>query len=581
MTRESFRSLWQTIRAGKSWRGEVKNRTRDGGFYWVESVVTPEFYRGKLIGYISIRQNITDKKRTEELSKENKAQQIFLRTILNAIEQFIITTDGVNIISGNKSFFDFFNVTSVEEFKGLGYSCICDTFKNRDGYLSKTVDGDNWIDYLIFHKDKEHKAIIEQDGVEHVFSVVASALYINDQFIDLVVFTNITDNEKYKLQIENILSSIVSPVLITSKRDRKIRYANPEAEIEYESKDIVGRSINDIYLKSETENRCLIRSKIESSGTIRKFETRYRTFKGREFDALLSLTGVEYNSEECYLSMVTDITEQKRREQEIAEQKELITDSIKYASYIQNAILPDKSIIKNFTKDSFQIWQPRDSVGGDIFFIDEVLEDNMLIIVADCTSHGVPGAFITMLIKAVHKQLLSELELKRVQACSPSKILQYFNREIKTLLNQKDTDSSHSNVGFDGGVLFYNQKEKIVKYAGAETPLYYVLDGEVEMIKSDRHSIGYATSDCNYKFKDFTFSTDDIKEFYITTDGYYDQVGGAKKMMFGKKRVKRLLNEIKNQSMEKQKAELLLALKEHQGSEFRRDDVTFLGLRFR
>jgi serine phosphatase RsbU (regulator of sigma subunit) len=255
-----------------------------------------------------------------------------------------------------------------------------------------------------------------------------------------------------------------------------------------------------------------------------------------------------------------------------------IEDSIEYASYIQKAILSDNSTLDIFFKEHFILWKPREKVGGDIFFSEIVSEDEILMLIFDCTSHGVPGAFVTMLVKAVEKQLNTEIKYNRVLPSSPAEILSYFNRELKILLNQHDK-SSTSNVGFEGGVIYFNKSRNLLKYSGSQTPLYYLEEEEIKMTKYDKESIGYASSNENYKFKDYSFSTEKIRYFYISTDGYYDQVGGEKRIMFGKKRVQRLLQRIHKSSFESQKEFLYQTLIEYQGSEVRRDDITFIGFK--
>ncbi len=256
-----------------------------------------------------------------------------------------------------------------------------------------------------------------------------------------------------------------------------------------------------------------------------------------------------------------------------------VKSSIRYASYIQNAIMPNIELFKRYFSDSFYRWYPRDGVGGDMFFVEDVSDNEVIIIVVDCTSHGVPGAMVTMLVKAVEKQLITEIQYGRLDGSSPATILQYFNREVKQLLNQSRDNYSASNVGFDGGVLYLNKKKNIVRYAGAETPLYYIESGAVKMTKYDRQSIGYPNSSEDYQFYEYSFSTETTKSFYLFTDGYYDQVGGDKHVMFGKRKLVRTLEEISEIPFEMHGDLLYNILENYQGNESRRDDLTFIGVK--
>jgi len=198
--------------------------------------------------------------------------------------------------------------------------------------------------------------------------------------------------------------------------------------------------------------------------------------------------------------------------------------------------------------------------------------------VIDCTGHGVPGAFVTMLVKAIERQIVGKINSDENIDVSPAWILSYFNRKMKLLLNQHDKDSI-SNAGFDGGIIYFNKKDKLLKFAGAETPLFYIEDDALKTIKGDRHSIGYKTSDAEYEFKEHSIQTKDGMSFYLTTDGYLDQNGGEKSFPFGKKRFKSIVEEYHTEPMADQQEVFLNELDAYQGKEETNDDVTLVGLR--
>ena len=253
-------------------------------------------------------------------------------------------------------------------------------------------------------------------------------------------------------------------------------------------------------------------------------------------------------------------------------------DSIEYASHIQQAIIPNNQQFKNYFSSFFTLWKPRDIVGGDIYLFEELRDENeCLLMVIDCTGHGVPGAFVTMLVKAIERQIVSKIFNDDTVEVSPAWILSYFNRKMKTLLKQDNKDSP-SNAGFDGGILYFNKKEKIVKYAGAETPLFIVQDDEMRMIKTDRHSVGYKKSDINYEYKEHIIDVSKPTRLYISTDGYLDQKGGDKGFPYGKKRFQKSIEENLNMSMEEQKEMLIQKMKTYQGDYFTVDDSTIIGM---
>ncbi len=269
-----------------------------------------------------------------------------------------------------------------------------------------------------------------------------------------------------------------------------------------------------------------------------------------------------------------------------SEAKELVevehkktTDSINYSSLIQYSIIPDETEFYNNFHDFFTIWQPRDVIGGDIYLFDELKERNeCLLMVIDCTGHGVPGAFVTMLVKAIERQVVGKIKQDDNIDISPAWILSYFNKAIKTLLHQEN-EQSKCNAGFDGGIILYNKNKNIIKYSGAELPLFFIQDEKMNVIKGDRHSVGYRSCDFDFAFTDHEIILDKDTFLYITTDGYIDQNGGDKSYPFGKNRVKQTLLEIHKKSFSSQKEILIQKNIDYKKQEETTDDITFIGLK--
>ena len=306
-------------------------------------------------------------------------------------------------------------------------------------------------------------------------------------------------------------------------------------------------------------------------------------------DGRLFVVNVEkssFNNETLYVAVFTDVTalEQSQKDlkyalQTIENTNKKIHDSIEYASFIQGALIPDNELLNRNYSDTFVIWHPKDIVGGDIYLFEELrTQDESLLMVIDCTGHGVPGAFVTMLVKAIERQIVAKIQNDATIDVSPAWILSYFNRKMKQLLKQEDKDSL-SNAGFDGGIIYYNKKDKILKFAGAETPLFYVEDGELKTIKGSRHSIGYKTSDISFAFTEHTLEVKEGMQFYLTTDGYLDQNGGEKGFPLGKKRFKEIISKSYKETMADQKEIFLSELDRYQGKEERNDDVTLIGFK--
>jgi|GEM_PF-694610 len=255
-------------------------------------------------------------------------------------------------------------------------------------------------------------------------------------------------------------------------------------------------------------------------------------------------------------------------------------DSIEYAALIQGALIPNNQLFINNFKDYFVIWEPKDTVGGDIYLFEELRDqDEYLLMFIDCTGHGVPGAFVTMLVKAVEREVISKIMHDKNIEVSPAWIMGYFNKTLKKLLKQENIDSL-SNAGWDGGIIYYNRRTQILKFAGAETPLFYVdTDGTFNIIKGNRYSVGYKKCDSNYQYKETILEVKEGMKFYCTTDGYLDQNGGEKDFPFGKKRFGNIIKQKHNENMIKQQSIFLNEMMEYEDmipNNDRNDDMTVI-----
>ena len=251
-----------------------------------------------------------------------------------------------------------------------------------------------------------------------------------------------------------------------------------------------------------------------------------------------------------------------------------IMQSIQYARLIQYALLPNQKEVQNRLPHSFFLWMPRDVVGGDMFFM-EFLEDSFILAVIDCTGHGVPGAFMTMLASSALTRII------RDDGCTdPGEILKRLNFTIKTLLHQNQT-SRFSDNGLDAAICFVQPKDQTLVFSGAKLSLFFIRNGDVHVVKGDKYSIGYQRSDLNFSFKNHPITIEKNMTFYLSTDGYIDQLGGTKNSRFGHKRFKNLLRDTSDKSFGQQQDILLQVFNEYKGRNERQDDVTVVGFGFK
>ena len=268
----------------------------------------------------------------------------------------------------------------------------------------------------------------------------------------------------------------------------------------------------------------------------------------------------------------TDITERKKAENELAEAHALITSSIEYASRIQRSALPSDELMSEALGEHFVIWEPRDVVGGDIFWVRRV-EGGHVVAVADCTGHGVPGAFLTMIATGALRQAIIEHP-----DGDPAKVIARMNSFIKNSLRQ-DTAEGPSDDGLELGICHIDDGGERLTFAGARFSLWTLSSRGSEEIKGDKSGIGYHHVPLDRAFTNHQVPLSPGSAFYLFSDGLVDQVGGDKRRAFGKKRIIALLEGHLGRPPAEQRDAITAAFTAYQGDEIRRDDVTFLGFR--
>ncbi len=248
-----------------------------------------------------------------------------------------------------------------------------------------------------------------------------------------------------------------------------------------------------------------------------------------------------------------------------------ITDSINYASRIQRAKLPNQQEIDSALANCFVLFKPKDIVSGDFYHFNKS-NFGLFIAAADCTGHGVPGAFMSMLCSVKIDEALS-------LSSDTSEILRYVNKGIKDSLHQSQHLESTKD-GMDIAICSIDAHKRVVEYAGANRPLWLIRSGSnrVEEVKATKSSIGGFTED-DQRFEKHVLQLNAGDTFYISTDGYADQFGGndGKKLM--SKRFKEILVGIQDKSMESQRVHLDDFVENWRAGEEQVDDILVIGVR--
>lgn len=265
-------------------------------------------------------------------------------------------------------------------------------------------------------------------------------------------------------------------------------------------------------------------------------------------------------------------TETEYQKQIIEEKNKDITDSINYAKRIQKSILPHRRDIWSAFSQSFVLFKPKDIVSGDFYFFHKTLEkDQFLIAAADCTGHGVPGAFMSL----VGTERLTDAVQ---ESFDTSKILSLLNKGIKSSLKQTENENS-TRDGMDIAICSINTSNRIVRYAGAYRPLWIIRKGQLEVdeIKATKKAIGGFTEDEQH-FDTHELHLQQGDTFYIFSDGYADMFGGNGKKLTTKK-FKQILLEIQEKTMQEQCKYLEDFAENWKAGIEQLDDILVIGIR--
>jgi len=269
--------------------------------------------------------------------------------------------------------------------------------------------------------------------------------------------------------------------------------------------------------------------------------------------------------------------EEINRQKEIVEgQKKEITDSIHYARRIQSAILPSEEIIRNLSNELFVLYLPRDIVSGDFYLIRHLDTEITIVSAADCTGHGVPGAFMSMLgVSLLNDIINSNKELIISRDFTPADILNSLRYRVKSALSQTGREGEAKD-GMDMSLCVFNRRTMEMQYAGANNSVYIVSEGRLTEIKSVRNPIGIYIAEKEFVNNIIKLKPDSI--VYLFSDGYSDQINPAGSK-FLSKNLKLMLEEIYNLPLAEQESILLRKHQDFRGTEEQVDDILLMGVR--
>ncbi|MGM0497088.1 MAG: PP2C family protein-serine/threonine phosphatase, partial [Bacteroidota bacterium] len=295
----------------------------------------------------------------------------------------------------------------------------------------------------------------------------------------------------------------------------------------------------------------------------------YKSYRRKTRDNIkLEQKNEEIQTQRDEIEAQRDMATQQR--DQIAKQNQIITESIEYARRIQSAVLPQEQTIQKFFPDYFIYFKPKNIVSGDFYWISKI-DNKIIIAAADCTGHGVPGAFMSMLGVAFLNEIVNQSKIVR-----PDEILNQLRSKVIDALHQS-AKKRGSRDGMDVSLSVIDTEQNKMYFAGAYNSIYIIRNQSLQEIKADRMPIGVHAVYQDTPFSAQTIGLEQGDRLYFFSDGYFDQFGGEQGNKFGKKSFKELLLQIHSNDMKSQQETIHRTLEDWKGSRIQIDDIMVLG----
>lgn len=557
---------------------------------------------------------------TASLSVEEISQKVYknVNTLMNA------SVFGIGILNEKEQRLDFPGVIEKGKKLPIGHHLLTEEsrpsvwcFKNQ----KELVINDFQKDYATYFPGKERLAPVIGEKPESIIYVPLTtgnkklgvitlqsfkqnayteydlsilrnlAIYIVIALENARLYGNMEEEVKLRTaEIEKQKEELEKLSIVASETDNAVIIAGPEGEIQWVNAGftrLTGYSLKE--LKEKRGNNLMdvsgnpkIKEIVKDCIEKRKFvvyELMNKTSDGRDiwFQTMLTpILGQDGNVRNL-VAIDSDITKLKLIEMEMRSQNEIIseknkhiTDSINYAKRIQDAILPSYEVIKNILPESFVLFKPKDIVSGDFYWVTEK-KGKLFFAVVDCTGHGVPGAFVSIIGHNGLYRALNEFGLT-----TPSEILDKLNELVEETFKQNNNEIQ-INDGMDIALCSYDKNTKTLEFAGANNPLYHISDGTLTEIKGDKQPIG--AFDNRKKFTNYTLPLKDDDRIYVFSDGFADQFGGESGKKFKYNKFKELLLSIQKTPMKEQQTVLGDTISNWMEGFEQLDDICVIGVK--
>lgn len=442
----------------------------------------------------------------------------------------------------------------------------------------------------------DDKRAVQKESFSEQISAEAKTTATKEELSD--ASATITELKRQLSNYESIIDQANDAMIVIDIVDGTIHQSNPSAAklLGYTKEELEKLTLFDLHPKEYLEKSSSIVADVWEKGGLIYNDVPFITKDKTVIPVECSAKVAPFAGRPAIVIYARDITERLRMEQEIRQQSHVIEeknrdilDSIEYSKRIQRSIFLDKDKLRDFAPQSFIFFQPRDVVSGDFYWFNnaEVKQDlhaengfnykagtNMLIVAAvDCTGHGVPGAFMSIIGNTLLNQTLNHLNVN-----SASHALDYVNAELKQALN-KNTEDIPLRDGMDIVLCCIDLAGRRLEYAGANNPLYIIRDKQLIKLKADKQPITASTETIAKPFTNNCVELQKNDCVFLFTDGFADQFGGPHGKKFMYKQFGELLISISGKSMKEQEQLLKQSFERWKGSLPQVDDVLVIGIK--
>lgn len=444
------------------------------------------------------------------------------------------------------------------------------------GALARALFGD-LTEYVL---PLEHEGLRGSPDAVGQLEVTLAAQTIAERFIDRTTFNVVIG--VIRALVISALVVVVFYLMITRpllRLNHAIGHTDPLRPGAWPRPDLPGHDHDELGQLSQSLNRLLTafqtgldqrdQAQRELMALTQELESRVA-----ERTAELEQTMADLEAEKAETERAFHRLDHAHRDLEKA--NHLVLESIRYARRIQTATLPDKNALGDAVRDIHVCWEPLHLVGGDYFWL-ERFGDRSVLFVADCTGHGVPGAFLTLVVASSLDRILHEMGGDRARdPLSPAAILDELDVMVRNWL-RTDAPDGEADDGLDAAVCVWDRAARTLTFAGAGLPLIYVHEGEAHEIRGARGGLGYRRTPGAAQPQDTTLTVHPDMRFYLLTDGVPDHMGGEPRRLLGRRRLRGIIARNSHLPMAEQIHHIQHELERYRGSEPRRDDMTLIG----